>query len=235
MPWGYRDVRADDIAGRTGTTNRLVKVVVFPPPGLEPAETRRKLSDSGGRDPKPNQEPVMRTSSEPLRRVTVMHVVVLLALLVPVGCAPGSPSDDARVAEPEPVERGTPDQAEAVHDFRNHHMTALTDQRDTERILSHFTQDAAYLPPGGEAVVGHDAIRAYLADFFSGALFGVNFDNHQTLVDGDVAVLRDTYDMVIVPRSGAQSQHSGEDVWVLRRVDGEWRIALVMWTEHTLD
>lgn len=178
----------------------------------------------------------MRTSNEPLHRGSaVACALILLTSLVALACAAGGPSDDmSNAGASEYAERSPSDPSQQVLDFRNEHMTALTDRRDMERILSHFTEDAAYLPPGGQAVVGRDAIRAYLADFFSGALFGVNFDNHQTLVEGDVAVLRDTYTMVIVPHSGsAQSQHSGEDVWVLRRVEGEWRIALVMWTERT--
>ncbi len=182
----------------------------------------------------------MRTCNEPLRRVAAMRSVLLLALLMPVACATGDPPDDVgAVEEPgadEPVAGGSPDQAGETLAFRTQHMTALTDRRDIERIMSHFTDDAAYVPPGGEAVVGRDAIRAYLSDFFSGGLFGVRFDNHMARADGDLAVLRDTYDMVIVPHSGGvQTQHSGEDVWVLRRVDNEWKIALVIWTEHTPD
>ena len=177
----------------------------------------------------------MRTSNQPLHRgTTVGRAVMLLTSIVATACAAEHPSHEVSDTGGSNYTGSSPlDPAQQVLDFRNQHMTALTDRRDMERILSHFTEDATYLPSNGQAIIGRDAIRTYLVDFFSDALFGVTFDNHQTLVDGDLAILRDTYSMVIVPHSGsAQTQHSGEDVWVLRRVSGEWEIALIMWTER---
>lgn len=160
-------------------------------------------------------------------RVTLL-VAGLLTLAILGACAPPAPQEAAPTAAEAP---GDTDPVDEVLAFRDEHVTALIDWRDMERILSHYVEDATFAPPSGEAVVGREAIGRYLEEFFSRSLFGVRFENRSVLVDGDLAVIRDGYNVVLIPRSGSQTQHAGEDVWVLRRVDGNWRVASVMWTE----
>ena len=160
--------------------------------------------------------------------------VILAATLA---CAPSPDDDQASTPAADDALPGAAAAPSSVADpvaevfrFRDEHMTTLIDTRDMERILSHFTEDASYVPPGRAALVGREAIGEYLREFFSRALVGVRFENHEAHVQGDLAVLRDSYDAVVIPRAGGQTQHRGEDVWVLRRIDGEWRIASVIWT-----
>lgn len=161
-------------------------------------------------------------------------VIVLVALALAAGCA-GEETGEALAPDRTAADGAAqPDPRTEVLAFRDEHLTALIDQRDMDRIMSHYAEDAAYVPPGEAPLVGQEAIRGYLEDFFAEALVGVDFENHEVLVDGDLAVLRDTYEAVVIRHSGAgQSQHAGEDVWVLRRIDGQWRIGTVVWTERT--
>ena len=159
----------------------------------------------------------------------VSSAVAIVILSTPAACDPAEQT--ARTAAP--IVLAGADAVADVLRFRDEHMMALIDHRDMDRIISHYAADAVYAPPRRAAVVGKNAIRAFLTEFFSRALIGVRFENRLAEVNGDLAVLRDSYDAVIIPHAGEQSAHAGEDVWILRRADDGWKIVGIIWTKTT--
>lgn len=56
-------------------------------------------------------------------------------------------------------------------------------ENDLDRVMTHFAEDAVYLPGNGVERVGRAAIRKEFEPQFSGAYGAMRFDEHDRLID----------------------------------------------------
>jgi ketosteroid isomerase-like protein len=101
-----------------------------------------------------------------------------------------------------------------------------------DEILSYWTDDAIVIPAGMPAVIGKDALRAYVEGSLAVPGFRIGWSSSDAEVSGD-----ETLGFVLssneISFDGADGQpvvNHGRAVTVWRRVpDGEWRCAVDIW------
>jgi uncharacterized protein (TIGR02246 family) len=101
---------------------------------------------------------------------------------------------------------------------------------DPAAVLEVCADDVVWMPPGEEALQGKAAIRAWLGQP-ADRIDDLRLTNVRIEGDGDIAYKTAGYRTRYVPGGSTQPvTATGSHVWVLRRVDGSWRVVLVAWT-----
>jgi uncharacterized protein (TIGR02246 family) len=103
--------------------------------------------------------------------------------------------------------------------------------RDLEKTVSYYADDASYLPPGAPIVVGKDAIRKAWANFL--AIPGITLKTTTKKVDvgrsGDLAYEIGAWDMTLNDKDGKPVNSKGKYVVVWKKQpSGEWKAVLDM-------
>ena len=112
---------------------------------------------------------------------------------------------------------------------------AALEMGDIEGVLAHFTDDAVWLPPQGEEVVGKELARERLKAFAEVVQVRESRlgEEHVLLAPG-VLLERGSYAAETALRSDVQRHSSAGKYMTIWRKDAgnTWRIAYQMWTSH---
>ena len=97
--------------------------------------------------------------------------------------------------------------------------------------MSLFTADAVLMVPGGEKLVGQQAIRAWHETAWQGYAHECSGTIDEVQVHGDWAFVRGTFTSVLTPTSGGTpTQDSGQFINISQRqADDSWKLARVIW------
>ena len=96
---------------------------------------------------------------------------------------------------------------------------------DAAGVAALYTDDAALMPPGAEAVVGMEAIQAFWSEFIaSGAT--VKIETKEVSGSGDMLVEIGT--VVVTAPDGSHADH-GPFLVVYKNVDGKWKMHRDIW------
>lgn len=98
---------------------------------------------------------------------------------------------------------------------------------DLEAILDHYADDAVLLAPGAPAVAGKDALRAAyeLTRQHVRIEPGGTSQAHDVVELGDFAWVRtESRAVALDPGTGHREAGHFREVFVLRRLDGDWKI-----------
>ena len=103
--------------------------------------------------------------------------------------------------------------------------------RDLDAKMSLFTADAVLMVPGGEKLVGQQAIRAWHETAWQGHTHECPGTIDEVQVHGDWAFVRGTFTGVLTPTSGGTpTQDSGQFINISQRqADDSWKLARVIW------
>jgi uncharacterized protein (TIGR02246 family) len=102
--------------------------------------------------------------------------------------------------------------------------------RELDKVVSIYAQNAVYLPPHHSAVHGRDAIREYLERALEHGATGLAFEVTYIRQAGDLAYDVGTYTMNL-PHDGGKRQDKGKYLTVWHRLaDGEWKIVADAWS-----
>lgn len=110
--------------------------------------------------------------------------------------------------------------------------------RDVDRILSYWTEDAVVLPPDLPALVGHSAIRKYVAESLATPGFSIHWEPEFAFVSGDgtCGYLVERSRFTIPDSSGSIRSLKGKTVTIWRKSpEGKWKCALDIWNGHPSD
>src|SRR4051812_43602385 len=116
---------------------------------------------------------------------------------------------------------------------RDAEWAALASQgRDVEGILAYWTDDAVLLPPGLPAVVGKEALRAYVSQSLQMPGFSITWSSSDVTFspDGQLAYMFARNAVTMNDADGTSIRMSGRAVTIWRReTDGAWRCAVDIW------
>jgi uncharacterized protein (TIGR02246 family) len=97
---------------------------------------------------------------------------------------------------------------------------------DAESAAAAYTDDAYVLAPSAETVRGHEDIRAFWQGVIDSGVQNVVLSTGEVASSGDLAYVVGTIEMTGADNSTEQSRY----VLVFKRVSGEWRLHLDIWT-----
>jgi len=101
---------------------------------------------------------------------------------------------------------------------------------DARAAAATYTEDGAELPPGRPIVRGRSAIEQHFRGLFQGAkVTGFTFSHLETAIDGNVGYDAGTYEQRLTLPSGQVMSDLGKYVAVLKRTQGEWKAAYVIY------
>ena len=141
--------------------------------------------------------------------------VVAVALLF--ACAPAEPPSEALLSEAE---------ARTIVDRMNEEWDAAVLSGDVEAQSAMYTADAIRMQPDMPALVGRDAIRAWLqteADTYS--FEGSNENLEVRALSPEWILIRSTGSFTATPRAGGEAR-LGQEKWLTlaqRQPDGTWK------------
>lgn len=106
--------------------------------------------------------------------------------------------------------------------------------QDVERTISYWSDDAVLLPQGEPAIIGKDAIRAFVTQSFATPGFSIRWQSESPTFspDGKFAYMRGT-SITTVPRpDGTTITVPGRAVTIWRlETDGRWRCVMDIWND----
>ena len=115
---------------------------------------------------------------------------------------------------------------------RDAEWAAAAEQRDVERSLECFTEDAVMYPPGMPVVAGKTALRAYVQSSLSIPGFRISWSSSEARIspDGQLAYLFGRNSVTAPGPSGQLQTTYGRGVTIWRReADSQWRCAVDIW------
>lgn len=107
-------------------------------------------------------------------------------------------------------------------------------ERDIDRVVSFWADDAIVFPPGSPPVVGKSAIRAFVAKSFQTPGFSISWKTTTVAVSrsGDLAYTTGTNRVTFSAPDGTLVTVDGKAVAVWRRTtEGAWKCAIDIWND----
>jgi len=150
-----------------------------------------------------------------MNRIAVPVVAVLLAC---VSCASSGRQ---------------PDVASEIRQLDGDWSRAAQD-RDLQRVLSFWADDAIVFPPGSPAVAGKAAIREFVEKSFRTPGFSISWKTTTVAVSrgGELAYTTGTNHLTFSAPDGKLVTVEGKAVAVWRREkDGEWKCVIDIWND----
>jgi uncharacterized protein (TIGR02246 family) len=98
---------------------------------------------------------------------------------------------------------------------------------DVAAVVRLYTADAVLMAPNAPAAIGADAVRAAYTGIFQAIDIDLTFDVAEVnVVSADWAFLRSTsHGSVVILANGAHAPSSNQELFVLQRVQGCWKLA----------
>lgn len=146
-----------------------------------------------------------------------IHLTCALVLLA-AGCAKAPPPVDVQAIE------------KAAH---GGYVDAIN-TNDTEKLMAVLSDDVVYQAPGAPEIVGKEAVRKWVADYFGA--YKTHWDKKSidftVTPDGATAYERYTYVSTDIDRvTGATVTDRGKGINVFQRdPGGQWRVAIDGWS-----
>ena len=108
-----------------------------------------------------------------------------------------------------------------------HSILSTSEEGNVEGYLDGITDDAVMMYHGMPAIIGKEAVRLFLTDFFRSYKFQLtDYTFEEKRVMGDWALLRYTGVAVISPRDGGEPTiRDRKYIEILRKEDGRWKLS----------
>lgn len=103
---------------------------------------------------------------------------------------------------------------------------------DAEAITSAFAEEGVVMPPEGATYRGAEAVKGNYEGIFSAVGLDLQFAIDEVVLDGDYGFVRSTSDgTATVLETQESAPEVNRELWVVHKVDGEWKIAFYMYNK----
>jgi len=154
---------------------------------------------------------------------TVAAISIMALALLIVGCQPAQVEQAPQVSEDE-IRMAVSDAATAVN--------SAIEAADIEAYLAVYMEDAVWMPPGAEELIGKARARQRLQKVFATYAMDEAFDTEEMVVMGsDYVARRGQFTMAATPKDGGDEVRdvgSFLNVWH-KDADGNWKIMFDIW------
>ncbi len=108
-------------------------------------------------------------------------------------------------------------------------FAAAIERGDAAAAAALYTEDARLLPPNSDAVVGRDAIQAFMQGMIESGVHDIQFMQAEVHVMGEMAYDRGEVQLSVQPEKGEPMMSKSKYVCVWTPVNGEWKIDVCIW------
>lgn len=124
------------------------------------------------------------------------------------------------------------DALEAIDKVRME-FNAASRASDPEALAALLDQDAVWMPPGRDPIIGRKAVQDYYVERFLDKRSVISLHPGAVQLMGDWAVLHSSFSRIDAESSDQAGRiSSGNYMWVLRKQpDGAWKVARDVWNE----
>lgn len=103
---------------------------------------------------------------------------------------------------------------------------------DADAITDAFAEDGVVMPPEGATYRGEDAVKENYEAICSSVALDLQFSIDEAVLDGDYGFVRSTSDgTATVKADNSSAQEVNRELWVVHKVDGQWKIAFYMYNK----
>lgn len=103
-------------------------------------------------------------------------------------------------------------------------FAAAIDRGDAAAAAGLYTEDARFLPPNSDAVVGRDAIQAFIRRMIESGAHDFQFMQAEVHVMGEIAYDRGEIQSSVQPEKGEPMTSKSKYLCIWTRENGEWKI-----------
>lgn len=148
-----------------------------------------------------------------------------LALQVVVPAAQAQQPQGASATSDQPLSADTRQRVD-IEQLLNMYQRALN-TGDAQAAAKLYTDDGVLMAPGNPAAVGTQALQQAYAGIFQAIALNIKFEIAETqLLSHEWALLRTTSTGVIkILANGAEILEGNQELFLLRKEDGQWKIA----------
>jgi ketosteroid isomerase-like protein len=99
-------------------------------------------------------------------------------------------------------------------------------------MYAHAAPDIVAMPPNRPSKIG-DADRQWIRDFLAAYTVEVQYKSDEIVIAGDWAFDRGTATETMTPKAGGPAAtESAKYLWVYQRLNGEWKLARLIWNSN---
>lgn len=123
----------------------------------------------------------------------------------------------------------------AIRDASDVDWLKAAQEKDVERVLSFYADDASVCPPNARIATGKEAIRALWSQLLGSPGFTVNWKTGKVEVStaGDLAYQLGTYEITVTGPKSKPLTDRGKYVAVWKKqADGQWKVVLDIWNSN---
>ena len=101
--------------------------------------------------------------------------------------------------------------------------------------MSHMTADAVSMPPGEPAIMGTEALTAWLTEFMNAVTPNVTYSTSNFMVSGDWAIEPYAGTLTLTPKDGGAATTEGlKGIHIYQRqADGSWKMTHDIWNSDS--
>lgn len=154
----------------------------------------------------------------------LMIIPLVILLCFPFGC---EKEDDDVAEEPEVnVEADV----EAIRAVLANNASVIAAE-DLDGWLAQFTDDAVFMNPNAETLLGVEASKQYAFPVFEQFDHEISITVDEVEVCGDWAFARWSFVWDFTPKVGGETiQEKGKELWIFKRqADGTWKCSHIIW------
>ena len=103
---------------------------------------------------------------------------------------------------------------------------------DVKKVFPLYSSDGVFMPSGGPSAIGLDQVKSSYEFVFKTIQLNIEFFIDEIVIDGNYAFARTTSKgTTLLHASGATIPEENRELFVLQKVEGQWKIARYMFNK----
>jgi len=157
------------------------------------------------------------------------HLIITATLLISLAACQNETKNYSNNSKQNPMEQTT--EKSAIEKLLFSYRDALNTS-DVSKVLPLYTNDGVFMPSNAPSSVGQEQVKASYEFVFKTIQLNIEFYIDEIVVNGDYAFARTTSKgTTLIHANGQTVAEENRELFVLQKVDGQWKIARYMFNK----
>ena len=112
---------------------------------------------------------------------------------------------------------------------KNQEFVQAFNAREVPKILEIYAENSVFMPPNRPIIRGKDSLKSFYSDLFGQGAGNLRLDVAEVAGHGPLAYQTGSYELDYSPRSGTERHDRGKYLFILRNLNGTWRLEYTLW------